>query len=505
MYGENGCNFEPNPMEEEVGPAAEDGFSQILPNINSQLPPPPPPSFELAGDATTTAINSHNSFPLDQENLSLSMEELPYHHEHHHHHPPQEDILASATPAMDVELQQQLAFDVDNSYNSNIGNNNTLFHWDVTGGVHEIQDVGFNHPSQDQHLPEAPYPPAPDLLNLLNFPRCSASSLLPSSSITFTNPTQKPTNFQNSLAFLGDLPAGLDSASASSVLYDPLFHLNLPPQPPLFRELFQSLPSGYSLPGSTNGSLFSSGTGDEIIDGSGGGVYQDGDERQFKNGGVLEFTDRIGEGRDGKGTKPYKTERQRRVQLNDKFGALRSLIPNPTKTDRASVVGDAIEYIRELLRTVSDLKLLVERRRCGRERSKRQKTEEDQGAGDVESSNMKPFADPAEQSYNSALRSTWLQRKSKDTEVDIRIIDDEVTIKLAQRKKINLLLFASKVLDELQLDLHHVAGGHVGDYYSFLFNSKIYEGSSLYASAIANKLIEVLDRQYAAVPPTNSY
>lgn len=138
-------------------------------------------------------------------------------------------------------------------------------------------------------------------------------------------------------------------------------------------------------------------------------------------------------------------------------------------------MGDAIEYIKELLRQVNELKLLVERKRCGRERSKRRKAEED-GAGDVESSNVKPTTgDLADgQSYNtSALRSTWLQRKSKDTEVDIRIIDDEVTIKLAQRKKINLLLFASKVLDELQLDLHHVAGGHVGDYYSFLFNSKV--------------------------------
>lgn len=134
-------------------------------------------------------------------------------------------------------------------------------------------------------------------------------------------------------------------------------------------------------------------------------------------------------------------------------------------------MGDAIEYIKELLRSVNELKLLVEKKRCGRERSKRQKTE-DVAAGDVESCNIKPLGDP-EQSYNGSLRSSWLQRKSKDTEVDVRIIDDEVTIKLVQRKKINCLFFVSRVLDELQLDLYHVAGGHIGDYYSFLFNTKV--------------------------------
>ena len=81
--------------------------------------------------------------------------------------------------------------------------------------------------------------------------------------------------------------------------------------------------------------------------------------------------------------------------------------------------------------------------------------------------------DPDHSYTGPSLRSSWLQRKSKDTEVDVRIIDDEVTIKLAQRKKINCLLIVSKVLDELQLDIHHVAGGLVGDNYSFLFNSKV--------------------------------
>ncbi|KAJ6749936.1 hypothetical protein OIU85_000552 [Salix viminalis] len=254
-------------------------------------------------------------------------------------------------------------------------------------------------------------------------------------------------------------------------------------------------PHGYTLPTP----LFGGDQGDDHVDGlSGGGLsYQDGDHGD----GVFEFTAEacIGKGirKTGKVTKHFATERQRREHLNGKYAALRNLVPNPSKNDRASVVGEAIDYIKELLRTVQELKLLVEKKRCGRERIKRRKTEEDGGADVLDNSNIK--VEPDQSAYsNGSLRSSWLQRKSKDTEVDVRLIEDEVTIKLIQRKKVNCLLYVSKVLDELQLDLHHAAGGLIGDYYSFLFNTKINEGSCVYASAIANKLIEVVDRQYAS-------
>lgn len=41
--------------------------------------------------------------------------------------------------------------------------------------------------------------------------------------------------------------------------------------------------------------------------------------------------------------------------------------------------------------------------------------------------------------------------------------------------------------------------------YQFQLFFQIYEGSSVYASAIANKLIDVVDREYAASQPTSSY
>ncbi|KAB1214403.1 Transcription factor bHLH10 [Morella rubra] len=492
MYVETGC-YDPNPRTEGAVAAsvAESGFSQTVPS------------------------SSHNGFG---ENLRLSMEELSYHHHHHENtnQPPiHEDAAAgvAAATAMEIELQQQLAFNMDSSYNTADHNNNHSLNNSCS--VHEMQEIDhFNHlhPHQDQQLQQidshnghqsfdysslqnSPYTPAPDLLNLFHLPRYSASPSLTNSSSSFSNPSQKTANLQNPHALLGDAPTAADSASGASILYDPLFHLNLHPQPPLIKELFESLPDGY-MPGSWNGSLFCP-AGDER-EGS-GSVYQDGDLKQFENG-VLEFTGDmacIAKSRDGE-TKA--TERQRRQQLNGMFKALGSLVPNPTKPDKASVVADAIEYIKELTRTVNELKLLVEKKRCGRETRKRPRMEADDAVNDVESCNMKRLGD-TDHSFNGSLRCSWLQRKSKDTEVDVRIIHDEVTIKLVQRKN-NFLVYVSKALDELQLDLHHVAGGHIGDFYSFLINSKICEGSSVYASSIADKLIEVVDRQCAAVPLT---
>ncbi|XP_022897373.1 transcription factor bHLH10-like [Olea europaea var. sylvestris] len=349
-------------------------------------------------------------------------------------------------------------------------------------------------------LPETPYPTTPDLLNMFPLPRCSSStaSLLPNSTISFPNSAQKSPNFLASLGILGDLNPVDNALASATVGYDPLLPLNLQQQPRFLRGLFHSLPhGGHALGGSrTGGSLFPGVMDERDVNG--------GDGRHFDDG-VFDFTgdiDCISKIRVEKDTKHLTTERHKRVLLNDKFMALRSLVPNSTKKDRASVVGDAIEYINELQRTVNELKVLVEKKRCCKERLKRAKIEDDTMEGNIDTQSV----DDMKQPYNaSSLRSSWLHRKSKNSEVDVRIVDDEVTVKLVQQKRINCLLFVSKVLEELQLDLHHVAGGLIGDYYSFLFNSKICEGSIVYASAIANKLIEILDKQYSAVPPTTSY
>nr|CAD1828612.1 unnamed protein product [Ananas comosus var. bracteatus] len=195
-----------------------------------------------------------------------------------------------------------------------------------------------------------------------------------------------------------------------------------------------------------------------------------------------------------------KKEKQRRERLSEKYELLKSLIPNRTKDDRATIISDTMDYIRELGRTVNELKLLVEKKRRKKERGKEVLIGEEL-VGDMESSSVKPFIDEGEHhASNASLRSSWLQRKSKETFVDVRIVEDEVTIKITQRKRmISCLLTASRILDELQLELLHLSGGIIGDCHITCSTLRLVyhpEGSSVYASAIAKKLIEVMDVQF---------
>ncbi|CAN4110511.1 unnamed protein product [Withania somnifera] len=287
-------------------------------------------------------------------------------------------------------------------------------------------------------------------------------------------------------------PSNFLTSASTNILYDPP-QFNMPvnlctPQSSLFKDLFHVSTHGssYGLGSSGTGSLFIHGQEEEVT----GTLYHNRSFHHEFTGDMINST--ATKKRECKDIKHHASEKQRRVHFSDKFQALRSRIPNPSKNDRATTIADAIGYINELKMRVNELKNEVALKK--ETRMKRQRIVEEDGAVIMEAEY---------QMMNKSIH--WHQRKSSknSTEVDVRVMEDEVTVKLVQQKEIkkrmNCLVFVSKALDELQLDLQHVAGALIGDHYSYLFNSKICEGCTVYASAIANKVIEVLDKEQATI------
>ncbi|KAF6154565.1 hypothetical protein GIB67_017947 [Kingdonia uniflora] len=62
----------------------------------------------------------------------------------------------------------------------------------------------------------------------------------------------------------------------------------------------------------------------------------------------------------GQPSKNLMAERRRRKRLNDRLSMLRSVVPKISKMDRTSILGDTIEYMKELLERIKNLQENIE-------------------------------------------------------------------------------------------------------------------------------------------------
>nr|GMC97058.1 transcription factor bHLH93-like [Ipomoea batatas] len=63
---------------------------------------------------------------------------------------------------------------------------------------------------------------------------------------------------------------------------------------------------------------------------------------------------------EGQPSKNLMAERRRRKRLHDRLSMLRSIVPKISKMDRTSIVADAIDYIKDLLHKINQLRQLRE-------------------------------------------------------------------------------------------------------------------------------------------------
>ena len=127
-------------------------------------------------------------------------------------------------------------------------------------------------------------------------------------------------------------------------------------------------------------------------------------------------------------------ERQRREKLNHRFYALRSVVPNVSRMDKASLLSDAVSYIKELKAKVDDL----EQAQQPRNNNKAVKTE---------------TAD----NHSTTTTVDQVVLSSSVVEVEVKIVGGDGMIRVQSDKSNYPAARLMNAIRDLELPLHHAS------------------------------------------------
>jgi transcription factor MYC2 len=144
-------------------------------------------------------------------------------------------------------------------------------------------------------------------------------------------------------------------------------------------------------------------------------------------------------------------ERQRREKLNQRFYALRAVVPNVSKMDKASLLGDAIAYINELQGKlqlaegqIKDLKSHVVAS------SDRSQESLSIGRGSINH----PAKDVLSRRPQGSATSTPVSSGTKPI-ISVHMLDQEAMIRISGLKDSYALAQMMMALQELRLEVQH--------------------------------------------------
>ncbi|XP_077237623.1 transcription factor MYC2-like [Tasmannia lanceolata] len=171
-------------------------------------------------------------------------------------------------------------------------------------------------------------------------------------------------------------------------------------------------------------------------------------------------------------------ERQRREKLNQRFYALRAVVPNVSKMDKASLLGDAISYINELKTKLQNLELDKEGLQSQIDVTKKELLNK-------ESRNS--VSDQELKTSNLGMG------KCTGVEIEVKIMGWEAMIRIQCNKKNHPAARLMAALKELDLEVHYASVSVVKDLMSqqatVKMSSRIYTQEQL-SSALFSKIAE---------------
>ncbi|XP_016201100.1 transcription factor bHLH93 [Arachis ipaensis] len=130
---------------------------------------------------------------------------------------------------------------------------------------------------------------------------------------------------------------------------------------------------------------------------------------------------------EGQPSKNLMAERRRRKRLNDRLSMLRSIVPKISKMDRTSILGDTIDYMKELLERIAKLQ---------------EETMEEEGKNQIHLLGISKELKPNEVMFRNSPK------------FDVERRDHDTRISICCATKPGLLLSTVNTLEALGLEIH---------------------------------------------------
>lgn len=179
-------------------------------------------------------------------------------------------------------------------------------------------------------------------------------------------------------------------------------------------------------------------------------------------------------------SKNLMSERKRRKKLNERLYSLRAIVPNISKMDKASIVSDAIDYIRELQKQVGDIESDIVNLKSQKEST---------GAGeDSRSLDLKP-AGPSAGLKKKAKQEHWI------VELEVSQMEEHIYhFRIHCKKSPGVLIQLSRALESLELEIVNANLTAVDDHVLNTVVVEVKNGWSMKTEELRNLALEAIPK-----------
>ncbi|XP_021681831.2 transcription factor FAMA-like isoform X2 [Hevea brasiliensis] len=190
-------------------------------------------------------------------------------------------------------------------------------------------------------------------------------------------------------------------------------------------------------------------------------------------------------------------ERNRRKQMNEHLRVLRSLMPGSCvqRGDHASIIGGAIEFVRELEQLLQCLESQKRRRLYGE--ASRQMGDSSLAIQQPQPPLFPPLPLPDDHmklvDFETELREETAENKSCLADVEVKLLGFDAMIKILSRRRPGQLINTIAALEELELNILHINITTIEQTVLYSFNVKIESESRFTAEDIASSVQQIFN------------